>query len=161
MLRFQTQPTTVDAAKVLDAIDWHDGATKYELEPMEDGDSIVLPPDAADYVAKLSNGSPKGGYLVRHDGGHWSWVPDALFLEDYTPVQPSSGKSGIKGYRELTEREIAAMNAVKELGIGLGRMLEEMRGDDELDQRWVSEGATDLQKGLMSWTRAIAKPDFF
>lgn len=31
----------------------------------------------------------------------------------------------------------------------------------DIDQRWVSIGATELQQGLMALTRAIAKPTFF
>ena len=67
----------------------------------------------------------------------------------------------IKGYRELSEAEIEAMNLVKDSGIELGTLVEKMRASIEADQRWVSIGATDLQKGLMALTRAIAKPDFF
>ena len=67
----------------------------------------------------------------------------------------------IAGYRELNESEIAAMNEVKQKGAELGELVERMQLDAAFDQRWVSIGATDLQKGLMALTRAIAKPTFF
>ena len=67
----------------------------------------------------------------------------------------------IKGYRELNENEIATMNKVKEMGVDLGEMVATLRGMTDVDQRWVSIGATDLQTGLMALTRAIAKPTFF
>ena len=84
----------------------------------------------------------------------------------------------IKGYRELNQTEIDSMNKVKEMGIQLGELVEVLKtttmsrnGDDSdktldntvlaHDQRWVNIGATDLQKGLMALTRAIAKPEFF
>lgn len=67
----------------------------------------------------------------------------------------------IKGYRELNAEEIAAMNEVKEKGAELGELVEKLRANKELDQRWVSIGATELQQGLMALTRAIAKPTFF
>ena len=67
----------------------------------------------------------------------------------------------IKGYRELSQREINAMNKIKMLGAEMGAMVEEMAGDNELDQRWVGLGMDDIQKGLMSLTRAVAKPGFF
>lgn len=67
----------------------------------------------------------------------------------------------IKGYRDLTQNEIDKMNKVKEIGVLLMELTNSMRQDGELDQRWVSEGITDLQKGLMSLTRSIAKPGFF
>jgi len=67
----------------------------------------------------------------------------------------------IKGYRELDEAEIAMMNMVKEKGRELGLLVETLRATQDIDQRWVSIGATDLQTGLMALTRAIARPDFF
>jgi hypothetical protein len=67
----------------------------------------------------------------------------------------------IKGYRELNEHEITAMNLIKSHGVDLGVLVEAMRDDPALDQRWVSIGATHLQEGLMALTRAVAKPTFF
>lgn len=67
----------------------------------------------------------------------------------------------IKGYRELSQDEIDAMNRVKEMGVQLMRLTDEMRSVEGIDQRWLSIGVTDLQKGLMALTRSIAKPDFF
>lgn len=67
----------------------------------------------------------------------------------------------IKGYRELNQVEIDLMNAIKTQGEIIGRLVENMRADPTLDQRWVSIGATDLQTGLMALTRAVAKPTFF
>lgn len=67
----------------------------------------------------------------------------------------------IKGYRELSETEIARMNQVKSHGVALGMLITELRANSALDQRWVSIGATDLQTGLMALTRAIAQPTFF
>lgn len=67
----------------------------------------------------------------------------------------------IKGYRELNEEEIAAMNEVKQKGVELGELVQKLRESGEYDKRWLSIGATDLQTGLMALTRAIAKPKFF
>lgn len=67
----------------------------------------------------------------------------------------------IKGYRELSQEEIDLMNKVKQTGIELGELVAALRANPEIDQRWVSIGATDLQVGLMALTRSIAKPDFF
>lgn len=67
----------------------------------------------------------------------------------------------ISGYRELTQEEIDTMNQVKNVGKLVGGLVDDLRKDEQLDQRWVSIGATDLQKGLMALTRAIAKPEFF
>lgn len=67
----------------------------------------------------------------------------------------------IKGYRDLTQAEIDAMNAVKEKAEEVGRLCDHLRSQEGLDQRWVSVGVTDLQKGFMALTRAIAKPETF
>ena len=67
----------------------------------------------------------------------------------------------ISGYRELTEHEIALMNQINEHGEALGDLVEQLRTTTGLDQRWVSIGATDLQKGLMALTRGVAQPTTF
>ena len=67
----------------------------------------------------------------------------------------------IKGYRELDEVEILIMNDIKMAGEALGVLVDRLRGHSHLDQRWVSIGATDLQKGFMALTRAVAKPESF
>ena len=67
----------------------------------------------------------------------------------------------IKGYRDFSQEEINLINAIKQRGAELGEMVSKLRQNPDLDQRWVSIGATDLQTGLMALTRAIAKPTFF
>ena len=67
----------------------------------------------------------------------------------------------IKGYRELTQDEIDAMNEVKAMGIKLSELVEKLENNKDLDQRWIESGKTDLQKGLMALTRSIARPEFF
>lgn len=67
----------------------------------------------------------------------------------------------IKGYRELSEAEIALMNEIKAQGEQLGALIEKVRATEGVDQRWASIGATDLQTGLMALTRSVAKPTSF
>ena len=71
----------------------------------------------------------------------------------------------IKGYRELTQKEIDVMNRIKEKGVELGELVDELaqmgEGDSVPDKRWLAIGKTDLQRGLMALTRAVAKPGFF
>lgn len=71
-----------------------------------------------------------------------------------------SSKS-ITGYRQLNDDEVALMNDIKEYGIELGNLVQKLRDRPELDQRWISIGATDLQTGLMALTRSIAQPTTF
>ena len=67
----------------------------------------------------------------------------------------------IKGYRELNAEEIALMNEIKSKGAELGELVAKLRAVPDLDQRWISIGATDLQTGLMALTRGVARPTFF
>ena len=67
----------------------------------------------------------------------------------------------IKGYRELNQSEIDAMNEIKSKGAELGELVAKLREMDGLDKRWLSIGATDLQTGLMALTRAVAQPTSF
>lgn len=67
----------------------------------------------------------------------------------------------IKGYKELSQTQIDLMNTVKEYGRQIGMLIEDLAQDPEVDQRWLAIGKTELQKGLMSVTRSISKPDFF
>lgn len=67
----------------------------------------------------------------------------------------------IKGYRDLSPAEIKGMNAVKDEGERLRLLIEELRDNSNLDQRWVSIAETHLQQGIMAAVRSIAKPDSF
>lgn len=84
----------------------------------------------------------------------------------------------ITGYRELTQAEIDLMNEIKAQGAELGKLVEKVRrhvfeqlratpieeqGATKLAEpgRWANIGATDLQKGLMCLTRAVAQPTTF
>ena len=77
-----------------------------------------------------------------------------------TFVQPK-----ITGYRQLSEAEAALMNEGKALAEQCGAYIAKLRTYDggvaPLDQRWISIGATDLQRGFMAVIRGIAQPTTF
>lgn len=52
----------------------------------------------------------------------------------------------IKGYRDLSQQEIDAMNSIKDAGI---------------DQVFLATGKADIQKGLAMVIRSIAQPSTF
>lgn len=68
----------------------------------------------------------------------------------------------IKGYRDLSEEEIALMNEVKEMEAEVGRLVKKLSARvmpaEGLDPRWILIGRTDLQTGFMALVRAIARP---
>jgi hypothetical protein len=87
----------------------------------------------------------------------------------------------IKGYRDLSQTEIDLMNEGKALSEQCGDYIAKLRslpttmnapdgtplpgtlsdGRPTLDQRWISIGATDLQRGFMAVIRGIAQPTTF
>lgn len=76
----------------------------------------------------------------------------------------------IKGYRDLQQSEIDAMNRIKELAAETGKLIESFDGPVHdangegaffPDSEWLKEAKKTLQTGFMQLTRAIAKPDFF
>lgn len=67
----------------------------------------------------------------------------------------------IKGYRELSQAEIDAMNAVKAEGERLGLLIEELRSNPDLDSRWIDIAETNLQQGIMAAVRSVAQPESF
>lgn len=67
----------------------------------------------------------------------------------------------IKGYRDLSQSEINAMNAVKKEAERIGFLVEEMKENLLLDQRWVDIAQSHLQQGFMAAVRSIAQPESF
>ncbi len=68
----------------------------------------------------------------------------------------------ITGYRELSPEEISIVNDIKREGVRIGRLVKRLQHDTTgLDQRWISVGATDLQKGLRGLIRGVAQPTTF
>ena len=70
----------------------------------------------------------------------------------------------IKGYRELNQTELVAINRIKDIAEDIGAMLdelEELEACDGIDKRWLAIGKTDLQKGFMAVIRSIAQPTTF
>ena len=73
-----------------------------------------------------------------------------------TFIQPK-----IIGYRQLTEAGADLINKIKDHGLMTAALIAELRNTENLDGRWISIGATDLQTGLMALTRAVAQPTTF
>lgn len=65
----------------------------------------------------------------------------------------------IVGYRDLTKDEIAMINDIKREGAKVEELVTCLRGIEEFDQRWVEEGAMDIEKGIMALVRAVAQMD--
>lgn len=67
----------------------------------------------------------------------------------------------IKGYRDLSQAEIDAMNKIKSHGVQLGILIEELEKMAGIDQKWVALAKTELQTGIMYAVRSVAQPTTF
>lgn len=67
----------------------------------------------------------------------------------------------ISGYRELTQQEIDAMNAVKAKAEEVGMQLDALAQLPGIDKRALAIAKTDLQTGFMWAVRAVAQPHGF
>lgn len=67
----------------------------------------------------------------------------------------------IKGYRDLSQDEIGAINMCKTGAIEIGRLCDVVAAIPGVDGRWHAIAKTDLQKGFMALIRSIAKPETF
>ena len=67
----------------------------------------------------------------------------------------------IKGYRDLSQEEIDAMNRVKVAAESIRVLIEDLNKMPDLDKRWIAIGTTNLQQGFMALTRSIAQPITF
>lgn len=67
----------------------------------------------------------------------------------------------IKGYRELSEKEIALVNEFKTLGEIIGLIFTHEDVKAIADPRWLSIAQTHIQQGFMALSRAVLKPTTF
>lgn len=72
-----------------------------------------------------------------------------------------SDNQPINGYRELSQLDIDTINLLKKWGDEIGQFIRTLELDPAIDQRWLEVGKIDLQRGIMSFVRAIAKPTNF
>jgi hypothetical protein len=67
----------------------------------------------------------------------------------------------IKGYRDLSQEEIDAMNEIKAMGEQVGALVEKVNEIEGVDLRWSFIAKEDLQKGFMALVRSVAQPGSF
>lgn len=78
----------------------------------------------------------------------------------------------IKGYRQLSDNEVALVNRIKDEGAKLEALINEVNSrqaaitetfgsPDAEAYRWSGIAKTHFQQGLMALTRAVTKPETF
>ena len=116
--------------------------------------------EEAKQFASTRYGNPDFGFTPGEDQDFEEVWTDLIGFKSHDLL--GTLPSPVKGYTPLSAAQVEKMNRVKTQGAALGDLVGEMRSmGDELDQRWLSVGATHLQIGLMALTRSVAKPEFF
>lgn len=64
----------------------------------------------------------------------------------------------VAGYRPQSSVNVARVKAVKQTEERLLRLLDELKADSEIDQRWLQIGRTSIEQGFMDVVRSIFKP---
>lgn len=64
------------------------------------------------------------------------------------------------GHKQLTQDQLELIQRIREQGNQLTDLISMLKSED-VDHRWLAIGTTDLQKGLMSLVRSVARPEFF
>ncbi len=71
--------------------------------------------------------------------------------EDHKPIP-------VAGYKAQSQATIDAVNENKRAEEHLLRLLDEMKANPNIDQRWLAIGRAHLEQAFMAINRAIFKP---
>lgn len=64
----------------------------------------------------------------------------------------------VAGYKPQSDEAVALVNRMKRHEETVLRELDDMRGRDEIDQRWLAIGRTALEQAFMAINRAVFRP---
>lgn len=65
----------------------------------------------------------------------------------------------ISGYRDLSEREISAINHIKGMEQAVASLWKKISDLPDVDRRWTSIARTHFEEGFSALVRSVAKPD--
>lgn len=65
----------------------------------------------------------------------------------------------VQGYRPQSPETVAAVNANKQAEETSLRILDTLKSNPDVDQRWLAIGRTHLEQAWMAINRSIFKPD--
>ena len=64
----------------------------------------------------------------------------------------------VAGYKLQPEGAVEQVNLHKQIEERVLRILDELKGREGIDQRWLQTGRTDIEKGFMAVNRAVFQP---
>lgn len=65
----------------------------------------------------------------------------------------------VKGYTTQSESALAKVNLMKAKEEELLRLLDQMKDDLDIDQRWLAIGRTGIEQAFMAINRSVFKPN--
>lgn len=73
--------------------------------------------------------------------------------------EPTHEGLPVRGYRAQPNSNVTLVNFNKQMEENILRVMDAMKGDEAIDQRWLALGRTQIEQGFMAFNRAIFKPD--
>lgn len=64
----------------------------------------------------------------------------------------------VAGYTNQSDKRVSQVNLNKKQEEEVLRTLDVLKGDDDVDQRWLAIGRTQLEQAFMAINRSIFKP---
>lgn len=64
----------------------------------------------------------------------------------------------VAGYKPQNEARVGIVNANKTAEERVLRILDGLKGDPDIDQRWLAIGRTSIEQGFMAVNRAVFQP---
>lgn len=169
MKQFRKKPVVIEAVRITDAA----------FDDPHPNEAHILgvrydPVGRCVHIATLEDRmrGDVGDWIIRGVKGELYPCKNEVFELTYASVESEQ----ITGYRQLSTAEVALMNEGKALAEQCGAWIEKLRTHPHgtppgpavsgllpppLDQRWISIGATDIQRGFMAVMRGIAQPTTF
>lgn len=68
-------------------------------------------------------------------------------------------KPKIAGYRKLDPARVALVNENKRIEETCLGALDALAGSEDVDQRWLAIGRTQIEQGFMAVNRAVTRPE--
>ena len=65
----------------------------------------------------------------------------------------------VKGYKPQSNAAVGLVNTNKVNEEKLLLLMDELKGKDEIDQRWLAIARTNIEQGFMALNRAIFRPE--
>ena len=73
-------------------------------------------------------------------------------------VPGRAAKPPVEGYQPQSDEMVRLVNANKVAEEIFLRRMDDMKGADEIDQRWLAIARTNIEQGFMALNRAIFRP---